>query len=296
MKNQVCGFICLAVCLSDPLLHAETISWFSDPDQTNLDAAGAPMDAGFQFELGVFSGGFVPTSMNVGQWSAHWVVADSTTYNPTSRRFADQVMVANNNPPFLPGADAWILGRRVTSTGTDRILLRGLGWTWPAPDPMNPIAMEWNVKDAAVVVLGSVGGSGSPFLMKSARERTFTQWQTENFAGESLNGPGDDPDKDGVSNLLEFVFGTLPKTAGAPTATPMSLVNGRLQISIPRRIDHPAVLTVQVSGNLTSWASGPGHTEIIADDVSSLTVRDLTPVDPANPMRFMRLKAEPAAP
>lgn len=296
MKNRLRGFICLAVCLSGPQLHAETIAWFSDADQSNLGASGVPMDAGFQFELGVFSGGFVPTSLNVGQWSVHWVVADSTTYNPTTRRFADQVMVANNNAPFLPGANAWIFGHRVTPTGTDRILLRALGWKWPAPDPMNPIATEWNVKDAGVLVLGSVSGSGSPFLMKSAVERNFTQWQTEHLAGEPLNGPGDDPDKDGVSNLLEFVFGTQPKTAGASTATPMSLVDGKLQVSIPRRIDHPAALTVQVSGDLTSWASGPGHTEIVADDVSSLVVRDLTPIDPANPKRFMRLKAEPAEP
>lgn len=125
---------------------------------------------------------------------------------------------------------------------------------------------------------------------------SYLQWQTEHLPGEPLDGPGDDPDNDGVLNLLEFVFGTLPKTAGAPTVTPVSLVVGKLQIFIPRRIDRPAVLTVEVSPDLVNWSSGPAHTAVVTDDVSGLVVRDLTPLDPANPKRFMRLKAEPAAP
>ena len=161
---------------------------------------------------------------------------------------------------------------------------------------MNPVPTEWNTKDADIVVLGSVNGSGSPYLMKSARGQDFSQWQSEQLAGEPLNAAGDDPDNDGASNLLEFVFGTSPKTAGAPVATPVSLAGGKLQISIPRRIDRPASLTVEVSGDLTNWVSGAANTEVVADDVSALVVRDLTPLDSVHPRRFMRLKAEPAAP
>lgn len=296
MKRWACRILCLAACFTSTRLDAEIISWFSDANKTNLDGAGVPMDAVFQFELGVFSGGFVPTNLNVAQWSSHWVAADSTTYNATTHRFSDQFVVTNNNSPFLVGASAWIFGHRITPTGTDRILFRNTGWTWPVPDPMNPIPTEWNAGAANHVVLGNVSAGGSPFLMKSVREQTFAQWQTELLTGEPLNGPGDDPDKDGSSNLLEFVFGTPPKSAGAPTATPVTLAGGRLQITIPRRIDHPALLTVQVSGNLTDWQSGPAATQIVDDGVFALVVRDLTPLDPANPTRFMRLKAEPVSP
>ena len=79
-------------------------------------------------------------------------------------------------------------------------------------------------------------------------------------------------------------------------ATPVSLVCGKLQIAIPRRIDHPALLTVEVSGDLTNWASGPAHTEVLVNDVSGLLVRNLKPFGPAHLKRIMRLNAEPAAP
>ena len=298
MKNWVCRFLCIAACFAGARLDAEVISWSSAADKTNLDGTsgtGVAMDAGFHFELGVFSGGFVPTNQNVNQWSSHWVVADSTTYNVTTQRFSDQVEVANNNAPFAEGAKAWIFGYRIKPTGTDRILFRGVGWTWPAPDPMNPIATEWNAKDADIVVIGSINPSGSPFLMKAAREQTFAQWQTEHLTGEPLNGSGEDPDKDGTSNLLEFVFGTPPKQAGPPPATPLTLaeIGGQkfLQITIPRRIDHPAILTVEVSSDLTTWQSGNTHTEVVSDTVTSLVVRDKTPfLAPVN-SRFIRLRA-----
>jgi hypothetical protein len=290
MKHLVRLCLCYAACFTNARLDAEIISWFSDANKINLDGAGLPMDAGFQFELGVFSGGFAPTSQNVSQWSAHWVAADSTTYNAGTQRFAEQFLVTQNVAPFLVGAQAWISGRRTTPTGTDRILIRN------TPDPLNPLATEWNAAAANVVVLGSLNGGGPPFLMKSATTQTFAQWQAEHLAGEPLNGPGDDPDQDGSSNLLEFVFGTLPKSAGAPTATPVILSGGHLQITIPRRIDHLANLTVEVSENLSDWRSGPAATQLVDDGEAVLVVRDLVPLDPVHPKRFMRLKAEPAGP
>jgi hypothetical protein len=296
MKCWSCRFLCVAAFLACSRLEAEIISWFSDAHKTNLDAAGASMDAGFQFELGVFSDSFVPTSLNVSQWSSHWVVADSTTYNAATHRFSGQFMVRDNTGPFVLGTQAWILGYRITPTGTDRILFRNTGWTWPSPNPLDPLATEWNATAADVVVMGNVNSSGSPFLMKSVVQQTFAQWQTEHLTGEPLNGPGDDPDKDGSSNLLEFVFGTPPKSAGAPTATPVTLAGGHVQITIPRRIDRLALFTVEVSENLSNWQSGPSFTETIDDGPSALIVRDLTLFDPAHPQRFMRLKAEPAAP
>ena len=125
---------------------------------------------------------------------------------------------------------------------------------------------------------------------------TWEQWQFTELAGEALNGPNDDPDQDGTPNLLEYVFGTSPLQAGAPTATPVEIVTlaGQrfLQITIPRRSDHPAELTVEVSSDLTKWDAGPAATEVVSDTPAALVVRDLTPLDDATPQRFMRLRAE----
>jgi len=125
---------------------------------------------------------------------------------------------------------------------------------------------------------------------------SWAQWQATELAGESHNAPDDDPDGDGVANLLEYIFGTPPLQAGAPPQTPVVLVNvsGQWfqQISIPRRVDHPATLTVQISSDLTELAAGPAATVVVSDTPAALVVRDLTHLGPAAPQRFIRLKAE----
>jgi hypothetical protein len=126
--------------------------------------------------------------------------------------------------------------------------------------------------------------------MKSAAVVTWQQWQASVLDGEALDGPDEDPDMDGTPNLLEFVFNTDPQEAGAPVATPVELQSGHAVITIPRVIGHRAQCTVEVSGNLVDWLSGPAHTEVMQNDQAALIVRDLTPLSPANPKRFIRLK------
>jgi hypothetical protein len=72
----------------------------------------------------------------------------------------------------------------------------------------------------------------------------------------------------------------------------VALQSGHVVITVPRRLDRPATLTVEVSGNLVDWQSGPAHTEVLQDNEAALVVRDLTPLSPANPKRFIRLKAK----
>lgn len=296
MKRWSYRFIYLLACLAGSRLEAEIISWFSDANQTNLDSSGTAMGSGFQFQLGVFSDGFAPTARNTSEWLAHWHAADTTTYNAANQRFADSYQVTANTAPFIVGAAAWIFGHRDSPTGSEWILFRKATWLWPAPNPMNPLPTQWNAKNADVIVLGSVNGSGSPFLMHSAGFQTYNQWQVEYLTGDPLDGPDDDPDEDGTPNLLEFVFGSPPKVAGPPPATPVTMTSGHRQISIPRLIGRPAKLTVEVSTSLTGWQSGPAVTETVSDGPEAWIVRDLTPAGPGQPRRFMRLKVETAAP
>ncbi len=272
-------------------VQARTISWFSDAEKINRGSSGSVMGGDFQFELGVFTGGFVPTASNVDQWPEHWVMASATTYKSSTRRFLGFFTVIDNNDPFTVGAQAWMFGYRNTATGSERILFRNNSWLWPAPDPMNPIALEWNAKDADIIARGSVNSSGSPFLLQSGALQSYAQWKTENLSGESLAGTSDDPDGDGIPNMLEFAFGTPPGSANAPVSTPVALVGGKLQITIPRRIDRSASLTVEVSGDLVNWTSGPAATTVVTDDDSVLVVRDLTPAESSNPKRFFRVRA-----
>jgi len=271
--------------------HGNKLSWFCDEADDKLDSYGQPMNAGYEFQLGVFDAGFEPSAANITSWFAHWNPADSAQYDPGKTRFAGFYEVEDNPAPFLVNAKAWVFGRRTSETGSEWILFRKATWLWPAPDQMNPFTIDWNAKDADIVVIGTIHSSGSPFLMKSASVRSYAQWQTAHLAEEPLNSPNDDPDADGTPNLLEFAFGTSPTAANAPVATPVVLdENGHPVITIPRRLDHLANYLVEVSGNLVDWQSGPAHTEILQNDAAALRVRDLTPLSPSNPKRFIRLK------
>lgn len=287
--------LCILIgCYAAGLCNAETVKWFSDAQQVNQTSAGSAMDGGFSFELGVFNS-FVPTASNISQWAQKWVPAKRTNYDPVSKRFVDQFAVTGNTAPFSINAKAYIWGFRNGSSGSEWILFRSNTWNWPAPNLMNPLGPEWNAASADEVFLGTINSSGLPFLMKSAAVSSYAQWTVADLTGEAENAPSQDPDNDGTSNLLEFVFGSPPKVAGAPPATPVAMVesNGQkfLQITVPRRKDRLAMLTVEVSGNLVQWNSGSAHTTVVQDDAVTLVVRDLTPIDALQPTRFMRLKA-----
>ena len=304
MKTTVS--LILPVLIAAAPVRAEKIAWYSDAAATNLTSYGQPMSGSFNFELGVFKGSFVPGESNKDQWVANWVPAQRAVYNGPNQRFAGQITVVNNTAPFTANKPAYVWGFQGGLASSEWILFRAPTWVWPVPNPIDPFGLDWNTA-AASAVLGSVGATGSPFLMKSAAvsdvaspATTWAQWQAAELAGEPLNGPQDDPDGDGVVNLLEYVFGTPPVQAGSPPQTPVELVNASgqwfQQISIPRRADHPATLTVEVSPDLTEWASGPAATVVVSDTPAALVVRDLTPVEPGMPQRFMRLKAELATP
>jgi hypothetical protein len=286
----------IAALVATGMARGETINWYSPAQKTNLTSTGLVMDGGFQFQLGVFSGSFVPTPGNASQWATWWASAQAASYNPASKAFDSLFTVTGNTAPFSVGAKAYVWGRRTASTGDEWILFRKNDWTWPAPDPMNPFFTDWNAASANEVILGSINANGLPYLMKSEAVYSYSQWRDSTLAGEPLNGPNDDPDRDGVSNLLEFVFETPPTLAGASplTATSFVEISGQsyLQISIPRLRNRLAKLTVEVSADLSHWDSGDSFTAVVADSVTTLVVRDKTPAVPGAAKRFMRIKAE----
>lgn len=277
---------------------AMDIEWYSLGGVVNLDSVGVAMDAGFVFELGVFSAGFIPSESNVVDWGDHWNMADTAAYVPAQQLFTESHVVTGNPAPFTVGAQAWILGRRVSATGTEMILFRRDSWLWPAPNELEPTPLFWVVNGGTgmQVVLGAVNTDGSPFLMQSAMVRDYAQWRELKLAGEPLDGPTDDADSDGVSNAEEFVFDTNPLQPGAPPVTALSNVEINdeqyLRVSIPRNRAHLAHLKVQVSSDLATWNDGPAFTETLADHPTEWVVRDKTPFSETGGRRFMRLQLE----
>jgi hypothetical protein len=292
----------LAMCIAIGPARAERILWFSPANAVNLTSADppTPMDGGFRFELGVFEGLFTPTPQNKDQWAQHWRPAARTAYDAGAKAFNDAYDVEDNTAPFTVGKPAYVWGFRGDPASGEWILFRASSWTWPVVNPLNPEPPSWNAA-AATAVIGEIKPSGSPFLMQCAEvsqaappPTTWAQWQAEELEGELQDQPEDDPDRDGMANLIEFVFGTPPKQAGMPVITPVTIAEHGglpyLQMSVPRRVDHPATLVVEVTGDLLTWNSGSLHTEVVSDTLEALVVRDKVPFQAPMGGRFMRLR------
>lgn len=230
----------------------DSVFWNSDANMPNLTSGGLPMDGKFRFEIGVFAGSFVPTSSNKDQWAANWRPAARTIYQTGTSRYASNLIVSSNASPFTIGKTSYVWGFRGGAADGEWILFRDPTWTWPNASGFE--YLEWYAQSATPVI-GQINGSGSPFLMQSAAvtnaappTTTWTQWKTENIPVGTANGANDDPDFDGTSNLMEFVFGTDPVVSNNPTATPVAIVSGHMEITIPRRVDHPEVVPLAEPG------------------------------------------------
>jgi hypothetical protein len=290
------------------IAQGRQIDWYSAASATNLTSQGAVMDGTFVFELGVFAGSFVPTSSNTADWKANWRPAPGQrrAYDPLLKKYSGTILVEEAYPGFSEGKAAYVWGFNAHGDGKEWILFRGDTWEWPAPDPLNPTPLEWQAVAANQVVVGSVMDSGTPHLMRTVRienseipPSNWEEWQAVALAGEASNAPGDDPDDDGCTNLQEFVFGTDPLVAGpcaGPTIDVMDLAPYQYtRMTIPRRRDRLANLWVEVSVDLQNWfANGdPGgpFTVTFSDTTASWVVRDLTPLSPEQPRRFLRMGA-----
>lgn len=248
LRHFIQGLLC--VLFFATVVEGRTIRWFSDPQAINLSGSGTAMDGGFRFELGAFANGFVPSAANTSQWAAHWVPAQRVVYNPANKVFTGQHAVISNAAPFSVNAAAYVWGFGGRA-GDQWILFRDTTWLWPETDTTNPVALNWNAKNATQVIVGTIHGTGTPFLMKSAAVQeslppptSYPRWREEELAGIALNAPEDDADGDGIENVLEFAFGTDPKMPDQlPGITTAQVEAGGLphiQLTIPRRMDRVA--------------------------------------------------------
>lgn len=306
--NAVLVAAVLVVGIASPC-KAERIHWYGPTYKTNLTSTGEVIDHTMVFELGLFKDGFVPTADNVAEWSTYWLAAQRANYSPDGGFFTGKFVVDQKDSPFTGGKPAYIWGFRGGVEAGEWILFRKDTWKWPvlaadqAAEARNPLsALEWNAAQATAIV-GTIQSASEPFLMKTALisnavapKTSWSEWAQMHMSGEPRNGLNQDADGDGVSNLLEYVFGSLPNKANQPPVMPMELVTVGseqfMQVTIPRRSDHTANLSVEVSSDLMNWTSGGNSTMTISDSPAGWVVRDRVAHGAGNPKRFIRLKAE----
>jgi hypothetical protein len=306
--NVVVVVCAVAIGITSPC-KAERIHWYGPTFKTNLTSTGELIDESMVFELGLFKDNFIPTADNVAEWSTHWLAAQRANYSPNGKFFTGKFVVDQQNSPFTGGKPAYIWGFRGGVESGEWILFRKDTWNWPvlaadqAAEARNPLsALEWNAAEATAIV-GDIKASSQPFLMKTAKvdnvvspKTSWEQWAQIHLSGENLNGATEDSDGDGVSNLLEYVFGSSPKMANQPAVMSMNRIkvgaDEFMELTIPRRSDHTANLTVEVSSDLVNWRSGPSVTTTVSDSPAGWVVRDLVPNGADHPKRFYRLKVD----
>ncbi|MCH1507256.1 MAG: lamin tail domain-containing protein [Verrucomicrobiales bacterium] len=113
---------------------------------------------------------------------------------------------------------------------------------------------------------GSLDGTAVPFtvqitsnLQPSAlfeRDLTaFEQWQANQFTDPAFAFPTDDPDDDGVANLIEYAQGTDPLAKTSQAASLISKASdNQIELIVPFTTDDPDITWIlEQSSNLINW-------------------------------------------
>jgi len=139
---------------------------------------------------------------------------------------------------------------------------------------------------AAVTGQTGTGLSGSVVLT------AYETWAQQYGGGDVLGSPSDDPDHDGVANLVEYALGTTPNSAGSPPEVLAEMADNRLRLKFTPQVVSGISYFVQSSSDLVEWNDVIIPESSLAAGVP-YTFTDTLDV-PAGilPQRFLRLRVE----
>jgi hypothetical protein len=130
-------------------------------------------------------------------------------------------------------------------------------------------------------------------------DRPIDAWRLANFtttelADPSISGDLADPDHDGLSNLMEYALGLLPKDATAASRPYASIVGGYLTLTYTRaKAATDVSLVVEQSNDLVNWQSSSNQMRQLSltdqGATQLITVQAATPVS-SNASSFVRLR------
>ena len=213
----------------------------------------------------------------------------STAY---AANYDGSVIVGQANIGFNGGTQAFVwtaaegmrsLGSLLTAQGVDLS-----GWFYQG---RASLVVARAISDNGQFIAGS--GTTRGFLVNLTPLSLLEQWRLAHFTTSSNTGSAadaEDPDGDGVPNLVEYALGTNPTqpSAGVPAAT---VVTGHLVVSFHRIADPALTYTVQATatpGLPASWLAIWSSTGAANTD-GSVSVSDPVQMS-SQPLRFLRLR------
>ncbi len=166
--------------------------------------------------------------------------------------------------------------------------------TFSSPGTVNTSA---SFSSAGIYVLRLTATDGSATVFQDLNVTAiaapgFASW-IAGFNVGSQNGAGDDPDHDGIPNLIEYALsGGDPAQGGTGILPAFSLANdggnSYLTLTIQKNTTATGItLIAETCSDLATWNSS--NTVIVSETASTLVVRDAVPVSGSS-TRFMRLK------
>lgn len=177
MKMRLLILTLLSTLLALTPGRAATVAWGNTPfDPLPLiDNDGNALDSSYQFELGTFANGFIPTATNFALWAANWKqlgVAAAPDHWVTDFNYFYQSIEFNTNGTVadLPGSATFSAGEQAylwVHSGVQWALVTdtspgsGLNDIWQLPDPANTNVenqADWVLSNANVVIMGGVNG------------------------------------------------------------------------------------------------------------------------------------------
>ena len=192
-----------------------------------------------------------------------------------------------------PGGGPYTFMSEVTLTATGTPEFAFSGWLGDASGTTNPLVVTMDA-DKSISANFSLDLEG--FLLFR-----YTEFTAEERLDDDLAGPQADYDKDGLSNLEEYLLGTDPKSPDFGKGLQVGTVDvsGQLYLTVTynRSTDISGVTqTVEVGSDFSSWLSGPSYSEVYSvddngDGTEAVTMRILDPIG-SLPSWFVRLVFE----